>query len=58
MDERRKITDEELEDAAKQILGRPPAESAIPDDYEPTEEELKQRYRLDPPPSSDEDEPA
>lgn len=55
MDERRKITEEELEDAVKQILGRPPAETAIPDDYEPTEEELKQRYRLDPPPSSDED---
>ncbi len=56
MEKRRNITDEQFEEAVKDVLGHKPAESAIPDDYEPTEEELQQRYRLDSPPSSDEDE--
>lgn len=56
MEKRRKITEQEFKDAVRNTLFNKPAESAIPDDYEPTEEELQQRYRLDPPPFSDEDE--
>ena len=55
MGKRRKITDEQFEEAVHHILFDKPGESTIPEDYEPTEEELNQRYRLDPPPS-DEDE--
>ena len=42
-----KITEQQFEDVARHLLFNKPGESAIPDDYEPTKEELKQVYSLD-----------
>ena len=55
MEKRRKITEEQFEEAVKEVLGHKPAESAIPEDYEPTEEELQQRFRVDHPDLDDDE---
>ena len=44
-------TYDEFEKAVKDLLFNKPGKSEIPEDYEPTEEELEQVYRIDPPPA-------
>ena len=48
------ITHDEFEKAVKDMLFNKPGESMIPDDYEPTDEELEQVYRVESAPLSDE----
>ena len=47
MDNHRPITHEQFKDAVRRLLFKKPEMSAIPDDYEPTPEELEQSYRLE-----------
>ena len=51
MENPRKITEQQFEDGVRQLLFGKPKPSAIPDEYEPTEEELEQVYRVESTPS-------
>ena len=49
MNKHRSITHEQFKDAAKRLLFKKPEKSAVPDDYEPTQEELEEVYRIESP---------
>ena len=55
MDKPRPISPEQFKDAAKRLLLKKPEKSAVPDDYEPTEEELEEVYLVESVPPSDQD---
>ena len=44
---KRHITHQEFKRAVKELLFKRPNKSAVPDDYEPTKEELEQVYRVE-----------
>ncbi len=46
MDNPRPLTLEQLRDATKRLLLKKPSPGAVPDDYEPTQEELEQTFRI------------
>lgn len=46
MDEHRPITPEQFKDAAKRLLLKKPSPDAVPDDYEPTQEELDEPFHI------------
>ena len=54
MEKPRKITEQQFEEGVRQLLFGKPKPSVIPDDYEPTEEELEQVYRVESVPSDKE----
>ena len=43
------------EDAVRRLLFKKPGKSAVPDDYEPTEEELEEVYKVDSMPQFEQD---
>ena len=49
MEKPRKITEQQFEDGVRQLLFGKPKPSAIPDEYEPTQEELEEVYRIESP---------
>ena len=49
MNKHRSITHEQFKDAVKRLLFKKPSPSAVSDDYEPTEEELEEVYRIESP---------
>ena len=51
------ITHEQFKDAVRRLLFKKPSPDAVSDDYEPTEEELEQVYRVESVTSSEHDEP-
>ena len=51
MDNPRPITHEQFKDAAKRLLLKKPSPDALSEDHEPTEEELKEVYRVESLPS-------
>ena len=51
MDKPRPITHDQFKDAVRRLLFKKPEGSVIPDDYEPTPEELEQVYRVESSPS-------
>ena len=51
MDNPRPITHEQFKDAAKRLLLKKPSPDAVSEDHEPTEEELKEVYRVESLPS-------
>ena len=46
MDKPRKITHEQFKDAVKCLLLKKSDKSVVPDDYEPTPEELKEVFQV------------
>lgn len=54
MDIPRKITHEQFKHAVKELLFKKPGKNGIPDDYEPTQEELKEVFKV--PSEQDKDE--
>ena len=51
MEKPRKITEQQFEDGVRQLLFGKPKPSVIPDDYEPTEEELEETFQVPSSPS-------
>ena len=51
MDKPRPITHEQFKDAVKRLLFKKPSPGALSEDHEPTEEELKEVYRVESEPS-------
>ena len=51
MDKPRKITHEQFKDAVSRLLFKKPNKGAVPDDYEPTQEELGEVFRVEEVPS-------
>ena len=47
MNKPRPITHEQFKDAVRQLLFKKPSPDAVSDDYEPTDEELEQVYRVE-----------
>lgn len=46
MDNPRPITHEQFKDVARRLLLKKPAPGAVSEDYEPTQEELEQSFRI------------
>ena len=51
MDKPRPITPEQFKDVMRRTLLKKPSPDAVSDDYEPTQEELEQVYRVESAPS-------
>ena len=49
MSDKLPITHDQFKDAAKRLLFKKPSPSAVSDDYEPTQEELEEVYRIESP---------
>ena len=57
MDDHRPITHEQFKDAVRRFLFKKPSPDTVSEDYEPTEEELEQVYRVESAPMSDKESP-
>ena len=57
MSDKLPITHEQFKDAVRRLLFKKPSPDVVSDDYEPTEEELEQVYRVESVTSSEHDEP-
>ena len=47
MSDKLPITHDQFKDAVRRLLFKKPSPDAVPDDYEPTQEELEQVYRVE-----------
>ena len=54
MNKPRPITHEQFKDAVRRLLFKKPDSDAVSDDYEPTQEELEEVYRVESMPSDKE----
>ena len=57
MDEHRPITHEQFKDAARRLLLKKPNPDAVSEDYEPTQEELNETFRISSEQDTDDTEP-
>ena len=51
MDKPRSITHEQFKDAVRRLLFKKPSPDTVSEDYEPTQEELEEVYRVESAPS-------